>query len=139
MIKQTRPILRTVCLLTFYVQVHANYLNDSSFSLMFSCLYRAPFLIYWDAPSFARSMFSGVSFLMTLAGTPATKTAGSIIFPSGTSAHAAIREPSPITAPFKIVAPIPINAPPSTVQPCRTTLCPTVTFSPTLIGKPGST
>ena len=73
----------------------------------------------------------------TLPGTPMTRLpAGTCMF-SGTSAPAAIRQPSPMTAPFKIVACIPIRQPSPTVQPCTTAPCPTDVPRPTVTSSPG--
>ena len=59
--------------------------------------------------------------------------------PSVTRALAPIRQLRPMTAPFSTTAFMPTRLPSPIVQPCSIALCPTVTFSPIVIGKPAST
>src|SRR3954454_19022141 len=74
----------------------------------------------------------------TFPGTPATSEPGGTVTPCEITAPAATTEPRPTVAPFMITPPIPTRQPSSTGPPCTTARCPTVTFSPTVHGKPGS-
>ena len=65
---------------------------------------------------------------------PIKRLPGGTSVPSAITVPAAITLPAPIFAPFKTMAPIPIKQSDSTVHPCRITLCPTVTLSPTTRG-----
>jgi hypothetical protein len=74
----------------------------------------------------------------TRAGCPRTSEFGGISFPSGTSVLAPIRQFSPMFAPLSRVDPIPMSALSPIVTEWRMTLCPMVTFAPTIAGWPGS-
>ena len=83
------------------------------------------------------AVWAAVTGLTTRPGTPITRLPAGITAFSGTSAPAAIRQPSPMTAPFRIVACIPIRQRSPTVQPCTMAPCPMDTPRPTITSSPG--